>query len=714
MATGREVSKVTDESRQVAPKAVSGEPPLQGWKEIAAYLDRDARTARRWELEAALPVRRHGGEHGSVYAYPSELDAWRAARKPKTAEPEPSHPRRRYVPVLAGGLALAALAAAILRGPILNPPDPLAEAANAGDGVSAKQAWTIPGRSNFQGSISPDGRHFYTSKGPKNNLLARNLITSEEQSLTNNSPGEYSLHPMVSPGGNKIAYVRWTENEIPQLRVMRLDQSDPVVLVNDEEIPGLAPTGWSPDGRRILAVLSRRDDNYQIALVSAEDGTVQVLKSLEWRYPLKMSFSPNGKFIAYDLPAETNNPNRDIYILHADGSRETPVVRHPSHDRFPVWTPDGKNLLFTSDRTGTTGYWMIPVAEGRAVGPAQLVKADTGFVRAIGFTADGAYYHSKATVLEDVYIATLDPVTGSVQGEPVLASSSFRGANTLPEWSPDGKQLAYFSRRGLWHRGAISGVIVVRSIEDGNERELPLDVDVLTDTRLRWSPDARLLLFGGRRERQQGLYQMDLRTGEISAVVVSTIRRERWHGAWALDGKTIFYIRDEQGESCEIRVRELEGGQEKVLYKPTSSAHLSNLVLSPDGQKLAFGSAEVEHEDPRFASRTLMVMPVTGGKPRTVLDLDPESQGRYFYSLAWTRDGRHLLFSRHVAAPEVPSELWRLPLAGGEAQKIGLPVWGRGSLSTHPDGRRVAFTYRGGEVSLWVMENFLPEMRAAK
>ena len=105
-----------------------------------------------------------------------------------------------------------------------------------------------------------------------------------------------------------------------------------------------------------------------------------------------------------------------------------------------------------------------------------------------------------------------------------------------------------------------------------------------------------------------------------------------------------------------------------------------------------------------------MVIPVSGGKPRTVLDLDPESQGRYFYSLAWTRDGRHLLFSRHVAAPEVPSELWKVPLAGGAAEKIGLPVWGRGSLSTHPDGRRVAFSYRGGEVSLWAMRNFLPDL----
>ena len=295
------------------------------------------------------------------------------ARKPKASEGLQRPPWRRLIPALAGGLALLAVAAVALHGPILNPPDPLAEAANAGDGASAKQVWTIPGRSNFQGSISPDGRFFYTSRGPKRNLLARDLITGENQALTNNAPGEYSFRPMVSPGGERLAYVQWTENEIPQLRVMRLDHSAPTVLVNDEEVPWLVPVGWSPDGSRILAVFGRKDDNNQIVLVSAEDGAVQVLKSLEWRYPLKMSFSPDGKFIAYDVPSEINKPNRDIYILHADGSRETPVVRHPSHDRFPVWTPDGKNLLFTSDRTGATGYWMIGVCTSLPTTPHLVV-----------------------------------------------------------------------------------------------------------------------------------------------------------------------------------------------------------------------------------------------------------------------------------------------------------------------------------------------------
>ena len=53
----------------------SNETPLQGWKEIAAYLERDQRTARRWELVDGLPIRRLRAERrSSVYAYPSEIE----------------------------------------------------------------------------------------------------------------------------------------------------------------------------------------------------------------------------------------------------------------------------------------------------------------------------------------------------------------------------------------------------------------------------------------------------------------------------------------------------------------------------------------------------------------------------------------------------------------------------------------------------------------
>src|SRR5262245_32070190 len=54
---------------------------LDSWKEIAAYLGRSVLTAQRWEKSEGLPVHRHAHEkQASVYAYKSELDAWRAGR----------------------------------------------------------------------------------------------------------------------------------------------------------------------------------------------------------------------------------------------------------------------------------------------------------------------------------------------------------------------------------------------------------------------------------------------------------------------------------------------------------------------------------------------------------------------------------------------------------------------------------------------------------
>src|SRR6266700_3124548 len=68
------------------------EDPLSSWKEIGAYLQRNEATARRWEREEGLPVHRHSHKsRSSVYAYASEIEAWRASRK-VIAELRPAKP----------------------------------------------------------------------------------------------------------------------------------------------------------------------------------------------------------------------------------------------------------------------------------------------------------------------------------------------------------------------------------------------------------------------------------------------------------------------------------------------------------------------------------------------------------------------------------------------------------------------------------------------
>lgn len=156
----------------------ANETPLQGWKEIAAYLERDVRTAQRWEEGVGLPVRRHGGSSGSVYAYPSEIEQWRTSQPTKpTAQAQPPTERlsgRRFVPALVIGIAAVAALAIIRFGPILNPPTPRAEAAE--NGVGTEVVWDQAEGISPQGSISSDGKLLtYVDWHDEGNLAIRNL-----------------------------------------------------------------------------------------------------------------------------------------------------------------------------------------------------------------------------------------------------------------------------------------------------------------------------------------------------------------------------------------------------------------------------------------------------------------------------------------------------------------------------------------------------------
>ena len=79
--------------------------------------------------------------------------------------------------------------------------------------------------------------------------------------------------------------------------------------------------------------------------------------------------------------------------------------------------------------------------------------------------------------------------------------------------------------------------------------------------------------------------------------------------------------------------------------------------------------------------------------------------------LAWTADGRRLLFG---TGGNVKREVWTVPAGGGEPRKLDLDVDKMNGVTMHPDGKRIAFTGGGYTNEVWVMENFLPELRASK
>ncbi len=108
----------------------------------------------------------------------------------------------------------------------------------------------------------------------------------------------------------------------------------------------------------------------------------------------------------------------------------------------------------------------------------------------------------------------------------------------------------------------------------------------------------------------------------------------------------------------------------------------------------------------------LMVMPASGGEPRKLLEVrEPE----IIDSVAWTPDSRYIVFSKGRGLPQEPKiELFRISAEGGAPEKLGLAMEWLREIRFHADGRRIAFTAGSNKSEVWVMENFLPELKASR
>jgi Tol biopolymer transport system component len=465
---------------------------------------------------------------------------------------------------------------------------------------------------------------------------------------------------------------------------------------------------WSADGEQLLTLLWPDEERFQVALVSARDGEIQVLR--EWsETPLFVScdLSPDGRYVACDLARENVPEERDIFVLPVGGGDPVPVVEGAGEDQLMGWAPDGRSLFFHSDRGLTEGIWMVPVTDGRASGDPVLLRGDVWRMEPIGFSRD-AFFFGVTTQRLQVHTALVD-LTGNRIVSPPFPVEDPSGAggplrtSSFGAWSGDGRYLAYFRFPRMF---TYNPKLVIRSVSGDETRTIDVPLARVAGNR-GWSADGNGILVNGVApgDDRVGIFRIDLRSGTTRAIVYREDLEDAvsWTAVLSPDGRTLFYARRPEGSESgswtssmpfPVVARDLASGTERVIAVVTG---LMSLVISPDGGTLAMQTFD-------RATRTfgIAVLPASGGEPRELHRAEDQMVG-----FTWTPDGRHLLGG---TLAEGTSKLWKFdvrdgtttPLAGTLEPGI---LGGLASLQIHPDGRHLTFESGEGRGEIWIVEN---------
>jgi Tol biopolymer transport system component len=545
----------------------------------------------------------------------------------------------------------------------------------------------VRGRGTRHSRPSFDGKYFSDVEHDTGNLIIRELATNKEWKLpVTSEPNSFVYESSLSPDSTRVAFLQFNPVEEDfNLGIINLDGTGKQTLMDSRQIAGyFNMDAWSPDGKYIFGRLER--ELMELVRVSSNNGSMEVIKKFDQNRVSKVDVSPDGRYVAYDV-ADSEVSSRDILVLDLEGNRETALVTHPANDKLLGWTPDGRHIFFASDRNGTWDGWLVRVDDGTPCGLPEMIKAGLGEVSPVGFTRSGSFYYQFRHQGWNVYVARLDQDTGEVRSEPVPVR--LVGKDVWPDWSPDGRYLAYCSEPDR----SKAQIIRIRTLATGQECEL--NPDLARFEYLRWYPDSRHLLitnFG--RESPSVVYRLDATTCEYTALVQSNEPRIT-QAELSADGKTLAYRIRGLGTMNRLMLRDLETGNEKELLQTPAEGALalapgSGWALSPDGKHVALSIREDAGKP-----FVLKIMSVESRECRTL-------DGEWFFQMAWTPDGRDLLVTKNV------KELWRVSVEGCKHQK--LLEWKEMIMGPriHPDGQRLAF-FSGGYVSeMWVMENFLP------
>jgi Tol biopolymer transport system component len=549
--------------------------------------------------------------------------------------------------------------------------------------------------------LTPDGKYISHIDRGTGDVVQFEVASGQTRRITNRGPWSKSDkiydYDVFSRDGKQIAYnsIGRTDakGRVFPVQIRNLDGSGLRTLYSERDYA--QPLDWSPDAGSILALRGRnllgRNKADELTLISTADGSERVLRSFTsgWFSFQRASFSPDGRFVAFSAVREGGPPHGDVFLMTADGRNEAVVAGHPAEDRLLGWTPDGRSLVFLSDRAGTRDIWTVHITGGKQQGEPELLKKDFGRdSEVLGFAPDGSFYYKTHTSSGRLYNGAVDLETGKVLEPPAPVTTRYTGPPDQPIWSPDGSNLLYIPRLANNYRE--NNILTIRSAATGEERILSPRLRYVNQ--ISWAPDGRSIIALGIAETEEEIFRIDTETSGITKLA----GRSHFAPHLCPDGKTLVFIKP----GPIIAKRNLDTGEESEVVKIANTK--TGYDLSPDGREVVF---QVDH--------AVKTVSLNGGEPRELFrGLAKDRTGWWEYDLRWTRDGRYII-ARARSEIWTGSEIWRVPAQGGTPVKLDLSVPKMDSFTLHPDNRRFAFSANEGSKSeLWVLENFLPAAKA--